>query len=58
VGPGSSTDVRVTIKSACTSNSYQFGGSSYGDYAVTMHLVTSAGAFSVTAKNRHEIRAA
>lgn len=58
VGSGSSTEVSVTIKSACTSNLYEFGGSSYGDYAVTVHLVTSAGPFSVTAQNQHEIRAA
>lgn len=58
VGPGSNTEVRVAIKSACTSNRYDFGGSSHGDYAVTVHLVTSAGAFTVTAQNQHEIRAA
>jgi hypothetical protein len=58
VGPGSSTEVRVTIKSSCTSNRYEFGGSSHGDYSVTVHLVTSAGTFSVTAQNQHEIRAA
>jgi len=58
VGPGSSIKMKVTIKSACTSNRYEFGGSSYGDYAVTMHLTTSAGSLSITAQNQHEIRAA
>ena len=58
VAAGSSTSLNVTIRSACTSNKYEYGGSSYGDYTVTMRLVTSAGAFTVTAQNRHEIRAA
>jgi len=58
VRPGSSIKVNVTIKSACTSNRYEFGGSSYGDYAVTMRLTTSAGAFTVSAQNQHEISAA
>lgn len=58
VGAGSSTTLRLTIPSACTSNKYDYGGSSYGDYTVTIRLVTSAGVFSVTALNQHEIRAA
>lgn len=47
----------VTIRSACTSGQHNGGGSS-GEYTVTVHLVTSAGTFSVTASNRHEILAA
>jgi hypothetical protein len=58
VAAGSTVALEVTIRSACTSDRYESGGASYGDYAVSMHLVTSAGAFSVTAQNRHEIRAA
>ncbi len=58
VGSGSSASIKVVIPSSCTSDRYESGGNSSGDYAVTMHLMTSAGSFSVTAKNQHEIRAA
>jgi hypothetical protein len=58
VTAGSSSTVKVTIGSACTSDTYGSGGSSYGDYSVTIVLVTSAGRYSVTAGNQHEIRAA
>ena len=58
VGPGSTTPVNVTITSACTSDRYESGGSSHGDYSVTLHLVTSAGRFSVTTQNQHQIRGA
>jgi hypothetical protein len=58
VAAGSTSTVNVTIGSACTSDSYGSGGSSHGDYSVTMVLVTSAGRYSVTANNQHEIRAA
>jgi hypothetical protein len=58
VGAGSSATFRVTIPSACTSDRYELGGSSFGDYAVTLHLVTSAGAYTITAQNQHQIRAA
>jgi hypothetical protein len=55
VGPGSSATLKVTIPSTCTSGTYAGEGSSSGDYQVTIHLVTSAGAFSITAANKHEI---
>lgn len=55
---GSNAALNVTITSACTSDRYESGRSSRGDYAVTLHLLTSAGQFSVTANNRHEIRGA
>ena len=58
VGAGSTARVDVTITSSCTSDKYESGGSSRGDYLVAMHLVTSAGTYSVTAKNRHSIVAA
>ncbi len=48
----------VTIPSACTSGLYGLGPSSSGQYRVNLRLETSAGAFSVTAANRHEILAA
>lgn len=58
VGAAAGAKVNVTIASACTSDRYESGGSSRGDYAVTMHLVTSAGTFDVTARDQHEIRGA
>jgi hypothetical protein len=58
VAAGSTSSVNVTIGSACTSDRYGSGGSSHGDYSVTIVMVTSAGRYSVTAKNQHEIRAA
>lgn len=58
VAPRSSATLAVTIHSACTSALYGSSRSSSGDYKVRMHLVTSAGAFSITASNTHEIRAA
>ena len=58
VGAGSSASIKVVIPSSCTSDRYDSGGTSSGDYAVTMHLMTSAGSFTVTAQNQHEIRAA
>ena len=58
VGAGLSASLRVVIPSACTSDRYELGGASFGDYAVTLHMVTSVGAFSITAQNHHQIRAA
>lgn len=57
VGAGSSAMVKVTIPSACTSGPYGGGTSSSGEYEVTVHLTTTAGAFSITAKNQHQILA-
>jgi hypothetical protein len=58
VPPSSSAKLTVTIPSSCTSARYGSTQSSSGSYTVTIHLATSAGAFSVTAGNRHEILAA
>ena len=58
VDAGSTATIDVTITSACTSDRYESGGSSRGDYAVAMHLVTSAGTYAVTAQNHHAIVAA
>lgn len=58
VAAGSTAKIDVTITSSCTSNKYESGGSSRGDYAVAINLVTSAGSFSVTAQNHHVIAAA
>jgi hypothetical protein len=55
VSPGTDTSLSVTIPSACTSGKYGTGVSSSADYQVTLHIATSAGAFSITAGNQHEI---
>ncbi len=58
VPAGSSGTVKVTIASACTSGQYGSGVSAAADYDVTMHVVTSAGTYTITAANQHEIVAA
>jgi len=58
VAPRSSATLAVTIPSACTSAVYGASRSSSGAYEVKVHLVTTAGAFSIVASNMHEIRAA
>ena len=58
VAASSTSTVSVTIGSACTSGTYGSGSPSHGDYAVMIKLVTSAGTYSVTAENQHQIRAA
>jgi hypothetical protein len=58
VAPRSNATLNVTIPSACTSGKYAAAASSSADYRVTMQVSTSAGAFSITAANRHEILAA
>jgi hypothetical protein len=55
VPAGRDATVNVTIPSACTSARYGTGTSSSADYAVTIHIVTSAGKYDVTAGNQHEI---
>lgn len=55
VGAGRDATFEVTIPSACTSGKYGTGTSSSADYKVSIHLTTSAGAFTVTAGNQHEI---
>ena len=58
VRAGSSGKIAVTITSACTSDAYESGGSSRGDYSVILHMLTSAGTYSVTASDHHQIVAA
>jgi hypothetical protein len=55
VAAGENSSVKLTIPSACTSGKYGSGNSSWADYNVTVHLTTSAGTFTITAANRHEI---
>ena len=55
VGGGSNGTVHVTIPSACTNGKTPTGGSSYGEYSVTLTLATSAGTFTIQSGNRHRI---
>ena len=55
VAPGRDAELAVTIPSACTSAKYGTGIPSSAEYDVTIHLATSAGSFTVTAANQHEI---
>ncbi|HEV2477309.1 MAG TPA: hypothetical protein VGX22_12275 [Candidatus Dormibacteraeota bacterium] len=55
VAAGRSSSVKLTIPSACTSGKYGTGTSSSADYNVSVHLMTSAGTFAITAANQHEI---
>ncbi|HKW71283.1 MAG TPA: hypothetical protein VJQ08_00495 [Candidatus Dormibacteraeota bacterium] len=63
VAAGATTPLKITIPSACTSGTYgstssSSGATSSGQYEVTMHVSTSSGAYSITARNLHEIQAA
>ena len=55
IAKNSTANLDVTIPSTCTSGLYGSTQSSAGSYRVTVHLTTSAGAFTVAAGNRHEI---
>lgn len=55
VAAGASTSIKVTIASACTSDKSIIAPLSYGEYAVTLHITTSAGAYTLTSRNRHRI---
>ncbi|HKW60524.1 MAG TPA: hypothetical protein VJR46_12300 [Candidatus Dormibacteraeota bacterium] len=58
IAAGSTTKLDLTIPSSCTSGLYGSSQSSSGSYTVTVHLVTSAGTFTIAAGNRHQILAA
>lgn len=53
--PKSSTTMKVTVRSACTSPAYGTSSASYGDYKVTLHIKTTAGSYSISASNLHRI---
>ena len=55
VAAGGHSSVKLTIPSACTSGKYGTGTSSSADYDVTIHLKTSAGAYTIKAANQHQI---
>lgn len=55
VAAGATSSLKLTIPSACTSGKYGTGTSSSADYTVSVHIATSAGTFTITAANQHEI---
>ncbi len=55
VRAGTSTTIKVNIASACTSDKSIVAPLSYGEYAVTLHVTTSSGSFTVTSRNTHRI---
>jgi hypothetical protein len=55
VADGASGALHVTIPSACTNGKTPTGGSSYGEYSVTLTVATSAGTFAIQSGNRHRI---
>jgi len=55
VRAGANASIKVNITSACTSDKSIIAPLSYGEYAVTLHVTTSSGSFTVTSKNRHRI---
>jgi hypothetical protein len=58
VKAGGSQTIAVKFQSACTSAAYGAGGSSFGDYRITLHIATTAGSYSISAGNLHRILAA
>jgi hypothetical protein len=55
VASGSNAALKVTVPSACTNPAKSGGSASYGDYAVVLTVVTSAGTFKITSRNKHRI---
>jgi hypothetical protein len=58
IGANSKTKLEVTIPSACTNGPHPAATADYGDYSVTLTVVTSAGTFKLTSTNMHRIQAA
>ncbi len=56
VGAGSTATLQVTIPSSCT-HGQTVTGTNYGEYAVSFKVVTSAGSYSISSKNKHRILA-
>ena len=56
VGAGATTTLQVTIPSSCT-HGRTASGTNYGEYSVAFKVVSSAGPFSITSKNKHRILA-
>jgi hypothetical protein len=55
VAAGGTKSLQVTASSACTRAKSSTTGPSYGDYVVTLHIDTSAGAYTLATTNRHRI---
>ena len=55
VGAGKSTSLKVTIPSACTNGSAPTGGTSYGDYSVSLVVTSSSGSHTIASQNYHRI---
>jgi hypothetical protein len=55
VGAGKSTSLKVTIPSACTNGSAPTGGTSYGDYSVSLVVTSSSGSHTIASRNSHRI---
>jgi hypothetical protein len=58
VGAGVDSTLQMTIPSACTNGASAGATASYGEYSITLTVVTSAGTSRVDTKNRHRITAA
>ena len=54
----SDATLKIKFQSACTSPPYGTGPASYGDYRITLRVVTSAGSMSISSSNLHRILAA
>lgn len=57
VGAGTDTRLALTIPSSCTNGSPAGATASYGDYSLTLTVISSAGTFKVDTENRHRITA-
>lgn len=58
IGANSKTKLEATIPSACTNGPHPADTADYGDYSVTLTVMTSAGTFKLTSTNKHRIQAA
>jgi hypothetical protein len=58
VSAGSSSELRVTIPSACTNGPRPSGGTIYGDYSVALVVTASSGTYTIKSRNLHRIVAA
>ena len=56
VSAGATASLQVTIPSSCT-HGQTASGTNYGEYTVTFKIVSGAGPFTITSKNKHRILA-
>jgi hypothetical protein len=57
-GAGTDTTLHVTIPSACTNNSSAASAASYGEYRISLTVISSAGIIKIDGQNQHRITAA